>query len=84
MLLLHEIYYRYPRGNKHLLIRLCFFVCDITQNHLIVKVPSYQDPDTSSSVCVGIYVVTNAGRSNDTQPFTYSPDPGGWLGLVEG
>ncbi|KAK0155055.1 Nuclear factor of activated T-cells 5 [Merluccius polli] len=46
------------------------------QNHLIVKVPSYQNQDISSSVCVGIYVLTNAGRSHDVQPFTYTPDPG--------
>ncbi|XP_030232928.1 nuclear factor of activated T-cells 5 isoform X2 [Gadus morhua] len=45
------------------------------QNHLIVKVPPYQNQDTSSSVCVGIFVLTNAGRSNDVQPFTYTPDP---------
>uniref|UniRef100_A0A3Q1G8M0 Nuclear factor of activated T-cells 5 n=1 Tax=Acanthochromis polyacanthus TaxID=80966 RepID=A0A3Q1G8M0_9TELE len=45
------------------------------QNHLIVKVPPYQNPAVTSSVCVGIYVVTNAGRSHDVQPFTYTPDP---------
>ncbi|KAM3624750.1 uncharacterized protein V6R79_000984 [Siganus canaliculatus] len=44
------------------------------QNHLIVKVPPYQNQSISSSVCVGIYVVTNAGRSHDIQPFTYTPD----------
>ncbi|KAM6943193.1 nuclear factor of activated T-cells 5 isoform 2-T2 [Xenentodon cancila] len=46
------------------------------QNHLIVKVPPYQNQAIAASVCVGIYVVTNAGRSHDVQPFTYSPDPG--------
>nr|XP_020464573.1 nuclear factor of activated T-cells 5 isoform X1 [Monopterus albus] len=45
------------------------------QNHLIVKVPPYQNQAISSAVCVGIYVVTNAGRSHDVQPFTYTPDP---------
>ncbi|XP_011487375.1 nuclear factor of activated T-cells 5 isoform X3 [Oryzias latipes] len=45
------------------------------QNHLIVKVPPYQNQAITSSVCVGVYVVTNAGRSHDVQPFTYSPDP---------
>ncbi|CAG5856032.1 unnamed protein product [Menidia menidia] len=45
------------------------------QNHLIVKVPAYQNQDITSAVCVGIYVVTNAGRSHDVQPFTYTPDP---------
>ncbi|XP_024151638.1 nuclear factor of activated T-cells 5 isoform X3 [Oryzias melastigma] len=45
------------------------------QNHLIVKVPPYQNQAITSSVCVGIYVVTNAGRSHDVQPFTYTPDP---------
>uniref|UniRef100_A0A8C8FZG4 Nuclear factor of activated T-cells 5 n=1 Tax=Oncorhynchus tshawytscha TaxID=74940 RepID=A0A8C8FZG4_ONCTS len=45
------------------------------QNHLIVKVPPYQNPAIVSAVCVGIYVVTNAGRSHDVQPFTYTPEP---------
>ncbi|XP_041123371.1 nuclear factor of activated T-cells 5-like isoform X2 [Polyodon spathula] len=45
------------------------------QNHLIVKVPPYHNPKISSPVCVGIYVVTNAGRSHEVQPFTYTPEP---------
>ncbi|KAM9545287.1 nuclear factor of activated T-cells 5 isoform 2-T2 [Salvelinus alpinus] len=45
------------------------------QNHLIVKVPPYQNPAIASAVCVGMYVVTNAGRSHDVQPFTYTPEP---------
>ncbi|KAK1163510.1 nuclear factor of activated T-cells 5-like isoform X1 [Acipenser oxyrinchus oxyrinchus] len=45
------------------------------QNHLIVKVPPYHNPKVSSPVCVGIYVVTNAGRSHEVQPFTYKPEP---------
>ncbi|XP_028257074.1 nuclear factor of activated T-cells 5 isoform X2 [Parambassis ranga] len=45
------------------------------QNHLIVKVPPYQNQSITSAVCVGIYVVTNAGRSHDVQPFSYTPDP---------
>ncbi|KAM4592887.1 nuclear factor of activated T-cells 5 isoform 2-T2 [Odontesthes bonariensis] len=45
------------------------------QNHLIVKVPPYQNQAIASAVCVGIYVVTNAGRSHEVQPFTYTPDP---------
>uniref|UniRef100_A0A8B9SV46 Nuclear factor of activated T-cells 5 n=1 Tax=Anas platyrhynchos TaxID=8839 RepID=A0A8B9SV46_ANAPL len=44
------------------------------QNHLIVKVPPYHDQQITSAVSVGIYVVTNAGRSHDVQPFTYTPD----------
>ncbi|XP_061669956.1 nuclear factor of activated T-cells 5 [Syngnathoides biaculeatus] len=44
------------------------------QNHLIVKVPPYQNQSITSAVSVGIYVVTNAGRSHDVQPFTYNPD----------
>ncbi|XP_057689066.1 nuclear factor of activated T-cells 5 isoform X1 [Corythoichthys intestinalis] len=43
------------------------------QNHLIVKVPPYQNQSITSDVCVGIYVVTIAGRSHDVQPFTYNP-----------
>ncbi|NWT82473.1 NFAT5 factor, partial [Lanius ludovicianus] len=45
------------------------------QNHLIVKVPPYHDQQITSAVSVGIYVVTNAGRSHDVQPFTYTPEP---------
>ncbi|KAJ8340111.1 hypothetical protein SKAU_G00347440 [Synaphobranchus kaupii] len=45
------------------------------QNHLIVKVPPYENLAISSPVSVGIYVVTNAGRSHDVQPFTYTPEP---------
>ncbi|XP_019742369.1 nuclear factor of activated T-cells 5 isoform X2 [Hippocampus comes] len=46
------------------------------QNHLIVKVPPYQNQSITSAVCVGIYVVTVAGRSHDVQQFTYNPDAG--------
>ncbi|TRY95092.1 hypothetical protein DNTS_004185 [Danionella cerebrum] len=46
------------------------------QNHLIAKVPPYQNQSITSPVSVGIYVVTNAGRSHDVQPFTYTPEPG--------
>lgn len=53
-----------------------FFLFIIPKNHLIVKVPPYQNQVITSKVCVGIYVVTNAGRSHDVQPFTYTPDPG--------
>ncbi|XP_038662325.1 nuclear factor of activated T-cells 5 isoform X1 [Scyliorhinus canicula] len=45
------------------------------QNHLIVKVPPYHNPHITSPVAVGIYVVTNAGRSHEVQPFTFTPDP---------
>ncbi|XP_016342016.1 nuclear factor of activated T-cells 5-like isoform X1 [Sinocyclocheilus anshuiensis] len=43
------------------------------QNHLVVKVPPYHDQTLTSSVSVGIAVVTNAGRTHDLQPFTYTP-----------
>lgn len=46
------------------------------KNHLIVKVPQYQNQTITSPVSVAIYVVTNAGRSHDVQPFTYTPDTG--------
>lgn len=52
------------------------FVLVHHQNHLIVKVPPYQHQAITSAVCVGIYVLTNAGRSHDIQPFTYTPDLG--------
>ncbi|KAI4875930.1 hypothetical protein NFI96_034517 [Prochilodus magdalenae] len=45
------------------------------QNHLIVKVPPYQNLAITCPVSVGIYVLTNAGRSHDVQPFTYTPEP---------
>eukprot|EP00062_Callorhinchus_milii_P005186 gi/632944396/ref/XP_007887485.1/ PREDICTED: nuclear factor of activated T-cells 5 isoform X2 [Callorhinchus milii] len=45
------------------------------QNHLIVKVPPYHNRQITSPVSVGIYVVTNAGRSHEVQPFTFTPDP---------
>uniref|UniRef100_A0A8C8VJC7 Nuclear factor of activated T-cells 5 n=1 Tax=Pelusios castaneus TaxID=367368 RepID=A0A8C8VJC7_9SAUR len=51
------------------------------QNHLIVKVPPYHDQQITSSVSVGIYVVTNAGRSHDVQSFTYTPDTSGTLNV---
>uniref|UniRef100_A0A671R7T3 Nuclear factor of activated T-cells 5-like n=1 Tax=Sinocyclocheilus anshuiensis TaxID=1608454 RepID=A0A671R7T3_9TELE len=43
------------------------------QNHLVVKVPPYHDQTVTSAVSVGIAVVTNAGRTHDLQPFTYTP-----------
>ncbi|XP_068116860.1 nuclear factor of activated T-cells 5 isoform X3 [Hyperolius riggenbachi] len=44
------------------------------QNHLIVKVPPYHDQHITSPVSVVMFVVTNAGRSHEVQPFTYTPD----------
>ncbi|XP_073461950.1 nuclear factor of activated T-cells 5 isoform X2 [Aquarana catesbeiana] len=44
------------------------------QNHLIVKVPPYHDQNITSPVSVVMFVVTNAGRSHEVQPFTYTPD----------
>lgn len=44
------------------------------QNHLIVTVPSFHNQSITSPVSVGIFVMTNAGRSHDAQPFTYTPD----------
>uniref|UniRef100_A0A4W5M469 Nuclear factor of activated T-cells 5 n=1 Tax=Hucho hucho TaxID=62062 RepID=A0A4W5M469_9TELE len=44
------------------------------QNHVIVKVPPYHYLSVSSPVSVGVYIMTNAGRSHDVQPFTYTPD----------
>ncbi|XP_075795885.1 nuclear factor of activated T-cells 5 isoform X3 [Pelodiscus sinensis] len=51
------------------------------QNHLIVKVPPYPDQKITSPVSVGIYVVTNAGRSHDVQSFTYTPDTSSILNI---
>ncbi|XP_030622038.1 nuclear factor of activated T-cells 5a isoform X2 [Chanos chanos] len=45
------------------------------QNHLVVKVPPYHDLTVTSPVSVGISVVTNAGKTHDLQPFTYTPQP---------
>ncbi|XP_069491624.1 nuclear factor of activated T-cells 5 isoform X2 [Ambystoma mexicanum] len=43
------------------------------QNHLVVKVPPYQDLGITSPVSVGIFVVTNAGKSHEVHPFVYTP-----------
>ena len=43
---------------------------------MIVKVPPYPDRSITSPVSALIYIVTNAGRSHDAQPFTYTPEPG--------
>lgn len=45
------------------------------QNHLVVKVPPYCDLKVTSPVSVGISVLTNAGRTQELQPFTYTPLP---------
>ncbi|KAM3919439.1 nuclear factor of activated T-cells 5 isoform 1-T3 [Leptodactylus fuscus] len=47
------------------------------QNHLIVKVPPYHDQHITTPVSVVMFVVTNAGRSHEVQPFTYTPEPSG-------
>ncbi|XP_039471024.1 nuclear factor of activated T-cells 5 isoform X2 [Oreochromis aureus] len=44
------------------------------QNHLIVTVPPFHNQSITSPVSVGIFVMTNAGRSHEAQPFTYTPD----------
>uniref|UniRef100_A0A3B5AYN6 Nuclear factor of activated T-cells 5 n=1 Tax=Stegastes partitus TaxID=144197 RepID=A0A3B5AYN6_9TELE len=44
------------------------------QNHLIVAVPPFHNQSITSPVSVGIFVMTNAGRSHDAQPFTYTPE----------
>ncbi|TMS05256.1 Nuclear factor of activated T-cells 5 [Larimichthys crocea] len=44
------------------------------QNHLIVTVPPFHNQSITSPVSVGIFVMTNAGRSHDAQTFTYTPD----------
>uniref|UniRef100_H3C5H5 Nuclear factor of activated T-cells 5 n=1 Tax=Tetraodon nigroviridis TaxID=99883 RepID=H3C5H5_TETNG len=44
------------------------------QNHLIVTVPPFHNQSVTSPVSVGIFVMTNAGRSNEAQTFTYVPD----------
>lgn len=52
------------------------FVCLSSQNHLIVTVPPFHNQSVTSPVSVGIFVMTNAGRSNEAQTFTYIPDSG--------
>ncbi|XP_077453534.1 nuclear factor of activated T-cells 5a isoform X2 [Stigmatopora argus] len=44
------------------------------QNHLIVTVPPFHNQSITSPVSVGIFVMTNAGKSHEAQPFTYTPD----------
>jgi len=41
-----------------------------------VTVPPFHNQSVTSPVSVGIFVMTNAGRSHDAQPFTYTPDSG--------
>lgn len=65
----------------YLLIHSFFDFMLCPKNHLIVKVPPYQNQSITSPVCVGIYVVTVAGRSHDVQQFTYNPDAGWFVSL---
>lgn len=44
------------------------------QNHLIVTVPPFHIQSITCPVSVGIFVMTNAGRSHEAQPFTYTPE----------
>lgn len=44
------------------------------QNHLIVTVPPFHNQSISAPVSVSIFVMTNAGRSHEPQPFIYTPD----------
>ncbi|XP_068595451.1 nuclear factor of activated T-cells 5-like [Brachionichthys hirsutus] len=44
------------------------------QNHLIVTAPPFHNQSIPSPVSVGIFVMTNAGRSHEAQTFTYTPD----------
>ncbi|CAL8376095.1 unnamed protein product [Arctogadus glacialis] len=44
------------------------------QNHLIVTVPPYHNLSITSPTTVGIFIMTNAGRSHDAQTFTYTPE----------
>ncbi|XP_077597971.1 nuclear factor of activated T-cells 5a isoform X2 [Stigmatopora nigra] len=44
------------------------------QNHLIVTVPPFHNQSITSPVSVGIFVMTNAGKSHEAQTFTYTPD----------
>ena len=48
----------------------------VPQNHLIVTVPPYHNLSITSPATVGIFIMTNAGRSHDAQTFTYTPDSG--------
>nr|XP_057930544.1 nuclear factor of activated T-cells 5a isoform X2 [Doryrhamphus excisus]XP_057930545.1 nuclear factor of activated T-cells 5a isoform X2 [Doryrhamphus excisus]XP_057930547.1 nuclear factor of activated T-cells 5a isoform X2 [Doryrhamphus excisus] len=44
------------------------------QNHLIVTAPPFHNQSITSPVSVGIFVMTNAGKSHEAQSFTYTPD----------
>ncbi|XP_014857115.1 PREDICTED: nuclear factor of activated T-cells 5-like [Poecilia mexicana] len=44
------------------------------QNHLVVTVPPFHSQSITSPVSVGIFVMTNAGRSHEAQAFTYTPE----------
>lgn len=64
------------------LVKVVFFFIGFScaglssQNHLIVTVPPFHNQLVTSPVTVGIFVMTNAGRSNEAQTFTYVPDSG--------
>lgn len=60
-----------PALTDLILTMFCFL-----QNHVVVTVPPYHSLSVSSAVSVGVYITTNAGRSHDIQPFTYTPDSG--------
>lgn len=64
------------RRSCHLVHSFLFLVCLSSQNHLIVTVPPFHNQSVTSPVSVGIFVVTNAGRSHEAQTFTYVPDTG--------
>ena len=53
----------------------------VPQNHLIVTVPPYHNLSITSPTTVGIFIMTNAGRSHDAQTFTYTPESGMTLAL---
>uniref|UniRef100_A0A1A8CF40 Nuclear factor of activated T-cells 5 n=1 Tax=Nothobranchius kadleci TaxID=1051664 RepID=A0A1A8CF40_NOTKA len=44
------------------------------QNHLVVTAPPFHNQSITSPVSVAIFVMTNAGRSHEPQPFIYTPE----------
>lgn len=78
MELFHQVGATAPNNticNGACLFRL-FYFSYFNQNHLVVKVPPYHDLTVTSPVSVRISVLTNAGRTHELQPFTYTPQPG--------
>lgn len=78
--LFHQVFQRYDPYVRTLLFlsdrTISYLFASFFQNHLIVTVPPFHNQSITSPVSVGIFVMTNAGRSHEGQTFTFIPDSG--------